>query len=318
MIMARKPRVHFPGALYHVIARGNRHQPIFLDENDYNSYLYLLRVYKKRFGFLLYAYVLMENHVHLLMEVEEVPLSRIMHDLQFRYTRKFNFRHKKDGHLFQGRYKAILCDRDAYLLELSAYIHLNPVRAGIVKNLREYSWSSYGTYVKKNAQSLVAEDFLLSLFAREKHNARRAYEQFVKSRIREGHKKEFYQVEDQRFLGNEQFIEGATKFVGERITEKHRIPLDEILSVVGTYFGISRELFFTHTRNRRAAWGRSLVGYLGKKLCNYENGSIAHFFKRDPSVLTKGMRNVEDRIISDGVLKKKLDEIEIELVEEKK
>ncbi len=318
MIMARKPRVHFPGALYHVIARGNRHQPIFLNENDYNSYLYLLRVYKKRFGFLLYAYVLMENHIHLLVEVEKVPLSRIMHDLQFRYTRKFNFRHKKDGHLFQGRYKAILCDRDTYLLELSAYIHLNPVRAGIVKNLREYSWSSYGTYVTKNAQSLVDEDFLLLLFAREKAKARRAYEQFVKSRIREGHKKEFYQVEDQRFLGNEQFIEGVTKFVDEKITEKHSIPLDEILSVVGTYLGIQRELFFTHTRNRRAAWGRSVVGYLGKKLCNYGNESIAHFFKRDPSVLTKGMRNVEDRIISDGVLKKKLEEIERKLVEEKK
>ena len=315
--MARKPRVHFPGALYHVIARGNRHQPIFLDENDCELYLQLLRYYKKRFRFVLYAYVLMENHLHLLMEVEETPLSTIMHNLQFRYTRKFNFRHKKDGHLFQGRYKAILCDRDAYLLELSAYIHLNPVRAGIVENPQDYSWNSYGAYVTRDTESLVDEDFLLSLFAEEKVHARRAYAEFVKRRIREGHKKEFYQVEDQRFLGDEKFIEGVTKFINERITKKHTIPLDKIVSVVGLHLEIQGELFFTHTRNRQADWGRSVVGYLGKKLCNYGNGVIAQFFKRDPSVLTKGILNVQDRIISDKVLKKKLEKIERELVEER-
>ena len=316
-IMARKPRVHFPGALYHVIARGNRHQPIFLDEIDCKRYLYFLRAYKKRFGFLLYAYVLMKNHLHLLIEVDEVPLSSIMHNLQFRYTRKFNFRHKKDGHVFQGRYKAILCDRDTYLVELSAYIHLNPVRAGIVEYPREYRWSSYGTYITEGAESLVDEHFLLSLFAKEKFHARRAYGQFVESRIREGHKEEFYRVEDQRFLGDEQFVEGVAKFVNERITKKYSIPLDKIVSIVGAHLEIQRESFFTHTRNRRAAWGRSVVGYLGKKLCNHGNGAIAQFFKRDASILTKGMRNVEDRIVSDRFLKKKLEEIERELIEEK-
>jgi REP element-mobilizing transposase RayT len=312
--MARKPRVHFPGALYHVIARGNRHQPIFFDEYDCERYLYLLREYKRRFCFLLYAYVLMENHLHLLMEVEELPLSRIMHDLQFRYTHKFNSRHKKDGHLFQGRYKAILCDRDTYLLELSAYIHLNPVRAGIIENPRDYRWSSYGAYVKKDVGSLVDENFLLSLFSKNKADARQAYAGFVESRIREGHKKEFYQVEDQRFLGDEEFIAGITKFVNERIAKNPCIALDKIVSVVGFYLDIQRESFFTHTRNRRAAWGRSVVGYLGRKLCNYENKSIAQFFKRDPSVLTKGIRHVESRIISDRVLQKQLVEIESILV----
>ena len=315
--MARKPRVHFPGALYHVIARGNRQQPIFLDENDCERYLYLLRAYKKRFSFLLYAYVLMANHLHLLIEVEEIQLSRIMHDLQFRYTHKFNSRHKKDGHLFQGRYKAILCDRDTYLLELSAYIHLNPVRAGIVEYPREYRWSSYGTYITEGAESLVDENFLLSLFGKEKFHARRAYGQFVKSRIREGHKKELYRVEDQRFLGDEQFVEGVAKFVNERITKKHNIPLDKIVSIVGAHLEIQRESFFTHTRNRRAAWGRSVVGYLGKKLCNYESRAIAQFFKRDPSVLGKGIRNVEDRMISDRTFQKKLVAIENALIEEK-
>ena len=315
--MARKPRVHFSGALYHVIARGNRHQPIFLDENDCEIYLYLLREYKKRFCFLLYAYVLMENHLHLLMEVEEVPLSRIMHDLQFRYARKFNIKYKKDGHLFQGRYKAILCDRDTYLLELSAYIHLNPVRAGMVESPLEYRWSSYASYVKKDPVSLVGEDFLLSLFAKKKALARRAYVRYVESRIREGHKKEFYMIEDQRFLGDEKFVQRITKCVNERTAKKPFIPLDKIVSAVGLHLDISREAFFTHTRNRKAAWVRSVVGYLGRKLCSYDNKAIAQFFKRDPSVLTKGIRDVEDRIISDRAFKKKLAEIENGLVEKR-
>ncbi|MEE9122545.1 MAG: transposase, partial [Syntrophobacteria bacterium] len=141
--MARRPRVHFPGAFYHVIARGNRGQEIFLDKQDYQLYLSFLREYKERYQVLLYAYTLMPNHVHLLIEVSESPLSRLMQSLQFRYTRNFNIKYKKWGHLFQGRYKAILCQKDSYFLELSAYIHLNAVRAGLVKDPAEYQWSSY-------------------------------------------------------------------------------------------------------------------------------------------------------------------------------
>ncbi len=119
--MARKPRVHFPTALYHVIARGNQRQAIFLDEKDFRTYLSFLAEYKTKHSFHLYAYALMKSHLHLLMAVEETPLSKIMQILQFRYTRYFNKRYRKVGHLFQGRYKAILCDKDAYLLELVRY-----------------------------------------------------------------------------------------------------------------------------------------------------------------------------------------------------
>ena len=135
--MARKPRIHFPGALYHVITRGNRRQGIFLDEKDLQRFLTYLSDCKNRFPFRLYAYALMKNHLHLLIEVEENPLSRIMQSLLFGYARYFNRRYGEVGHLFQGRYKAILCDKDAYLLELVRYIHLNPVRAKIVREPEE-------------------------------------------------------------------------------------------------------------------------------------------------------------------------------------
>ena len=164
---------------------------------------------------------------------------------------------------------------------------------------------------------MVDEDFLLSLFAKKKALARRAYARFVRSRIREGHKKEFYKVKEQRFLGDEGFIEEIAKFVKERVTKKRHIALGKIVSTVGLYFDIPRELFFVHTRNRKAALGRSVVGYLAKKLCNYENRSIAQFFKRDPSVLGKGIRNVENQMIADRTFQKKLAAIENALIEEK-
>jgi len=117
--MARKPRVEFDGVFYHVIVRGNQRQKIFGDDRDRLAYLERLEQYRERFGFSVYAYVLMANHIHLLVETKIVPLSKIMQGIQFTYTQTFNRRHRTVGHLFQGRYKAILCDRDEYLLELA-------------------------------------------------------------------------------------------------------------------------------------------------------------------------------------------------------
>ena len=151
--MARRPRVHFPGALYHVIARGNQRQDIFLAEEDFKTYLSYLSEYKSKYSFYVYAFALMRNHVHLLVEVKDTSLSRIMQVLQFRYTRCFNKRYRKVGHLFQGRYRAILCDKDQYLLELTRYIHLNPVRAGIVEVPEKYPWTGHLSYLGKEKRS---------------------------------------------------------------------------------------------------------------------------------------------------------------------
>jgi putative transposase len=159
--MAGKPRIHFPGALYHVITRGNRRQGIFLDEKDLQRFLTYLSDCKSKFPFHLYAYALMENHLHLLIEVEEIPLGSIMQSLLFGYTRYFNRRYGQVGHLFQGRYKAILCDKDPYLLELVRYIHLNPVRAKILKRPEEYVWTGHLSYLGKRGEDLIDEGFVL-------------------------------------------------------------------------------------------------------------------------------------------------------------
>lgn len=122
----------------------------------------------------------MPNHIHLLVEVSETPLSRLMQTLQFRYTRNFNIKYKKSGHLFQGRYKAILCEKDAYLLELSAYIHFNPVLAGLTKDPLRYRWSSYASYMSiEKQEELVDKDLLLAHFSRKRKPVARESEKFI-------------------------------------------------------------------------------------------------------------------------------------------
>jgi len=159
--MARRPRIHCPGALHHVIRRGNRKQRIFLDDKDLERFLTYFSECKRRFSFRLCAFALMKNHVHLLIESGEIPLSRMMQSLLFRYARYFNMRHGEAGHLFQGRYKAILCDKDVYLLELVHSIHLNPVRAEIVKAPEDYVWSGHLCYLGKGKEDLIDEGFVL-------------------------------------------------------------------------------------------------------------------------------------------------------------
>jgi REP element-mobilizing transposase RayT len=136
--MARRPRLFAPGLLYHVIARGNQRQLTFLGEDDYRAYSRRLALYRARHGVTLLAYCLMPNHVHLLARTGDVPLAKFMQGLQQSYTQWFNRLHGKVGHVFQGRYRAIVCDSEAYLLTLVRYIHLNPVRAGLVADPDQY------------------------------------------------------------------------------------------------------------------------------------------------------------------------------------
>lgn len=130
--MARKPRIEFPGALYPVFSRGNNKQKVFQCDKDYAAFLERIIKYAERYLFKVYVFVLMPNHLHLVMETHVVPLSKIMQGLLQSYTIYFHKNYHSVGHLFQGRYKAILCDKEAYLMELVRYIPLNPVRADIV------------------------------------------------------------------------------------------------------------------------------------------------------------------------------------------
>lgn len=145
--MSRKARAEVAGGLYHVITRGNNRRQIFNAPADYEKFLSLLAVQKSKLPFFLYAYCLMTNHVHLLIERQADTVGRIMHRVLTGYSQYYNGRYRRVGHLLQGRHKSILCQSDRYLSELVRYIHLNPVRAGMVKRPEQYNYSGHRAYL---------------------------------------------------------------------------------------------------------------------------------------------------------------------------
>ena len=180
--MARPLRIEFPGAIYHVTSRGNAQAAIFLDDIDRKSCLSVLGLALRRFNVICHAYCLMTNHFHLLLETPDANLSSAMRQFNSVSTQAFNRRHGRVGHLLQGRFKAIVVDRDAYLLELCRYIVLNPVRAGMVKEPDSYPWSSYrATAGLDKKPDFLATDWILGQFGENRPLALKAYRRFVRA-----------------------------------------------------------------------------------------------------------------------------------------
>jgi len=169
--MPRAPRVHVSDGIYHVVIRGDNREPVFVDDFDRQEYLRLLHSSKAKLEFLLYAYALMTNHIHLLLSPgERTTISSIMHVLSLTYTKYFNRRYDRVGHLYQGRFHSTLVDSEHYLLEVLRYIHLNPMEAGMVHHPRDYPWTSYHSYLgpQENQQPprLVDTAFMLGVLER--------------------------------------------------------------------------------------------------------------------------------------------------------
>ncbi len=180
--MARAPRLFAPGIVYHVVARGNQRRLTFLDHEDYAFYLDRLTKYRARDKVSLYAYCLMPNHVHLLLRTSDIPLSKSMQAVQQSYTQRFNHRRRTVGHVFQGRYRAIVCETDIYLAALVRYIHLNPVRAGLVEDPGAYAYSSHRAYLSAEVSSPVETDLVLAMLG-----GRSGYHAFIQTGTTGGH-----------------------------------------------------------------------------------------------------------------------------------
>jgi len=235
--MTRPLRIEFKGAVYHITSRGNARQAIFLDEKDFADFLGVLCSVVKRYHFILHTYCLMNNHYHLLIETPYANLSRGMRQLNGLYTQRFNQRHQRVGHLLQGRYKAILVDKDNYLLELCRYVVLNPVRAKIVKDPGDWKWSTYrATIGDGQGIPCLTTDWILSQFGKEQKKASREYQAFVLSGIKT--ESPLKAVKGQLFLGQDNFIDKINHLMSvkenlKEITKKQRYvtrpPLNEIL-----------------------------------------------------------------------------------------
>ncbi len=182
--MSRPLRIQYPGALYHITVRGNERRNIFIDESDRYLFLSILSNVVRIHNLLCYAYCLMDNHFHLLIETPDANLSFAMHDLNGLFAQRFNKRHDRVGHLFQSRFHASHIEKESHLLESARYIVLNPVRAGLVADPGEWQWSSYNdTRNFENAPDWLCVWWILSLFAEQKQIACIEYAQFVQNGI---------------------------------------------------------------------------------------------------------------------------------------
>lgn len=269
--MARPLRIEFPGAVYHVTSRGNGRQKIFLDEQDNRKFLGLFGKTLERFNWICHAYCLMANHYHLMIETPDANLSKGMHHLNATFCQAHHKRHDTVGHLLQGRFKAIVVDRESYLLELARYVVLNPVRAGLVARPEDWPWSSYRATAGLSGSMLEAAPFLstawlLAQFGPDEMSVRRRYLDFVSSGI--GLDSPWPQLQSQLFLGKETFIEKLKDAIPEKTAVKeipklqryaNRPPLKEIFAAWKT----------KKKRDEAIAASHLTYGYEQKEIANF-------------------------------------------------
>lgn len=214
--MARPLRIEFPGAVYHVTNRGNEKRSIYNDDKDRFCFFNILSDIKEKYNWIIHTYCLMGNHYHLIVETIEANLSSGMKQLNGVYTQKVNRRHKRAGHLFQGRYKSILLQKDNHLLEACRYTALNPVRAKIVRYPWEYKWSSYNAVMDREAkEKFLTTDWILSQFSHARKKAQKLYKEFVLAGINEKkalHNKAQHQV----IFGDESFVNSVKIYLKEK------------------------------------------------------------------------------------------------------
>lgn len=216
--MARPLRIEYPGAFYHVTARGNEQKDIFRSRSDREKFLSYLESATERYGAVVHCYCLMGNHYHLLLQTPQGNLSQIMRHINGAYTTYFNVKRKRAGHLLQGRYKAILIEADTYAAELSRYIHLNPVRAGIVAHPEEYAWSSYRCFVgRQRRPNWLATDFIMGSITAMGEDTAIRYQLFVEDRMGGDYGSPLKGAVAATILGTEKFVQ---KVVGKHVKDR--------------------------------------------------------------------------------------------------
>lgn len=305
--MARKPRLHIPGALYHVILRGNAQGDIFFGPGDRGVFHDLLAEGVRRFGYRVHAFCLMTNHVHLALQAGDEPLSGGMQNLGFRYTRHVNAARKRVGHLFEGRYKAFLVDQDSYGLELVRYLHLNPVRAGLVGAAADHPWSSHRAYLGQEVLAWLTTDWVLGQFGSSLGAARRRFARFVAEGAKQGHRHDFHGGEhDSRVVGGEEFVARSVLVEARR----SRPPtLAALVSLVCKDSALTPTRLSATGRTRAPARARAALAWLCIRTGAATLVEIAAMTGRDASTLSHGMAALAAEAEREPVKKAWLDQL---------
>lgn len=261
--MARKPRLHVAGGLYHVILRGNARQDVFLTPGDRHFFYELLAEGIVRFGYRVHAFCLMTNHLHLALQVGDRELSAGLQNLSLRYTRYLNTRLTRVGHVFQGRFKAYLVDQDRYGLALVRYLHLNPVRARMVRAPAAYPWSSHRAYLGEADLPWLTTDWVLGQFGSRIGRARQRFAEFVEAGRVEGHSDLFYGSQtDARVVGEEDFV---TKLMPRQARQARPPSLSAIVEQVCRSASMSEAALKATGKGRAQSQARALIGWLALK-----------------------------------------------------
>lgn len=310
--MARPLRIEYPGAFYHVTSRGNEQKDIFKSKKDREKFISYLESASVRYGAIIHAYCLMSNHYHLLIETPHGNLSQIMKHINSSYTTYYNVKRKRAGHLLQGRYKAILVDGDAYATELSRYIHLNPVRAGIVAIPEDYPWMSYRYYTGEKVPDWLVTGFTLEYFSKHIETAKEKYKRFVHDLINQEYQSPLLETVASTILRSPEFV---TAIQENHLNSKQadrdlptlreltcRPSLDEIVKAVKKAF----------PEDERLATKAGI--YLCHRYSGAKLKAVGEMFRLTESGVTRASKRFEESIEDDKNLKDMLLNIRSHLV----
>lgn len=318
--MPRQSRIDAPGALHHLMIRGIEGRVIFRGDKDRLSFLGRLGDILIESSTPCYAWALLDNHAHLLLRTGEIPISRLMRKVLTGYAVTFNLRHRRKGHLFQNRYKSILCEEDAYLQELVRYIHLNPVRAGLVKDLGElgsYPYSGHSVLLNRRKRAWQDREYVLRYFGQTEREAKKRYLTFVSKGIEEGSRPDLVgggllrsvggwkglmdlrdsggRVRaDERILGGSDFVErvlreSAEEWEKKSLLRQKGVNLEELLEKVASHFGVDSEDLKSGSKVANVSRARAALCYLGVRKFEFTSASISKALGISPSAVSKAI-----------------------------
>jgi len=299
--MARPLRLEAEGAVYHVIARGNERKAVFRDDRDRQEYLDRLIGCRERFGVRVLAFCLMDNHLHLAVERGPAKLSRVMLALQSAYTQWFNRRHGRVGHLFQGRYKAFLIEKDRYLLALVRYIHRNPLEAGLANRAEDYAWSSDRYYRLRKPPDWLDVDGVLPLLGPTRCVAMARYRRLMGDQVEESY--EDVKSYAQAIKGDEAFAERVLRESGVppivvKLTEA------KVVSVVAAGLGVGVSDLIGGGRQRSLSRARNIAAYIGRAAGGIPVARMARYFGREESTLARGVVKLEETLANESAVRR--------------
>ncbi len=321
--MPRQARIDAPGALHHIILRGIERTVIFSDDRDRENFLKRLSDLLTETQTPCYAWALMSNHVHLLLRTGEVAIASIMRRLLTGYAVSFNKRYRRYGHLFQNRYKSILCEENRYLRQLVAYIHLNPLRAGTVADvasLKDYPFTGHSALMGRAARPWQDTGYVLAVFGRSVSEARGNLQRHVVkwsnkgrcpeltggglirsaggwSAVKQAYREGIRLASDERLLGSSEFVESTLKRAGEAYDRRMRLQsvgtdLSELVDAVCQRLGIDEIELARPIRRAGVAQARGLVGYLATRELSIPASAVARRFNQDRSAVSRAALRV--------------------------